>query len=228
MGNPWRSSKFARFFKVWALLLRSKFHSCKRKWDWVLKRTFQHDTSWYCSPEQLSGLTFYRGTCSFFLIMIYLNPRDWCKTLTFSKVCLTKAPIRFGSCFFGATSIPAHAFGTEFWKEISNTTCPAFCFQSKFLARLFFGAPLHFPLIWYYWISGIDGKPWLSSKFAWPRLYSFGLAPSRQVPSEQVPFLQMGVGLISEKNFPKQHPLVLVTKAIFCLDLSPGNLIIFP
>jgi hypothetical protein len=45
---------------------------------------------------------------------------------------------------------------------------------------------------------------------------------------EQIPFLQMCVGLISEKNFPRQHARVLVTKAILCLDLLPGHLIIFP
>jgi hypothetical protein len=33
--------------KIWALLLWSKFHSCKPLWDWVLNRTFQHDTPWY-------------------------------------------------------------------------------------------------------------------------------------------------------------------------------------
>jgi hypothetical protein len=47
-------------------------------------------------------------------------------------------------------------------------------------------------------------------------------------PLVQIPFLQLRVELSSEKKFPTQHVLVLVTIAIFWLDHSLGQPFAFP
>ena len=154
------------FFKVWALLLRSKFHSCKCIWDWVLRRNFQHNMSCYWLPEQVSGLTFLRAPVQFPLIWYFWILGIDGKPLTFMKMSLTKTPPRSGPCSFGASSIPANVYGIDFWKELSNTTRTSIGHQSNFLPWPFTRAPYHFPFIWYFITQVLIENPWLSSKFA--------------------------------------------------------------
>ena len=81
-----------------------------------------------------------------------------------------------------------------------------------------------FPLYCFFESQVLMENPWLISNFAQPKLLQIlGLAPS-----DQVPFLKMFLGLSTEKNFSEQHVLVLATRAIFLLDLSPGHHFAFP
>ena len=94
-------------------------------------------------------------------------------------------------------------------KRTFLTTCPGIGHQNNFLTWSFTGAPLRFPLIWYFECQGLMENPLLLSKFTWPRLLQgLGLASS-----EQFAFLQMHLGLSSENNFPTQHVLLFVTRA---------------
>ena len=168
----WKTPDFCQnlpdqgFYKVWALLLRSKFDSCKRIWDWVLRRNFQHNMSCYWLPEQVSGLTFLRAPVQFPLIWYFWILGIDGKPLTFMKMSLTKTPPRSGPCSFGASSIPANVYGIDFWKELSNTTRTSIGHQSNFLPWPFTRAPYHFPFIWYFITQVLIENPWLSSKFA--------------------------------------------------------------
>ena len=153
--------------------------------------------------------------------MVFLNASDWQKTAGFCQNLSDQG-------FYKVC--PSNAFGIEFWKEISNTTFPAIGYQIKFLAQRLFGAPLHFPLTWYFWISGIDAKPLTFIKICLTNTQpqfgpcSFG--------SSSTPANMCGFGpcyfRASFIKFPTQHALVLFTKEIFCHDLSPGYLLILP
>ena len=66
------------------------------------------------------------------------------------KTCLMKS--------FGANSIPENVPGIEFWKEFSNTAHPGIGYPSNVWLDFSPRTSL-LPLIWYFWILGIDWKP---------------------------------------------------------------------
>ena len=144
------------FTTVWALLFRSKFHSWKFLCDWVLKRTFLTTHPGIGHQSNFLAWPFSWAPLCFPLMWYFWIPVIVAKPLTFVKICLIKAPPRFGPCSFGANSIPANSCGIEFWKELSNTTRPGISFTR---------APLRFPFIWYFWILVINRKPLNFVKF---------------------------------------------------------------
>ena len=98
--NPrfWKAQDFCQSLpdqgscKVLALLLRSNFHSCKCVLNWVLKRTLQHITSWYWSPEQFSGSTIHQPPLFFPFLWYFWITGIYEKPLTYVKIRRTKAP----------------------------------------------------------------------------------------------------------------------------------------
>ena len=152
MENTWLLSKFTWPRHSSGLAPHSivvKFHSFNLVRNWDPKGCSCHNPTWYRSPEQFLGSTFHQVTRPLSLNMVLLNPRDWWKTLTFVKICLTRhssglVPRSIGVRF--------HSFNcVRDWDQKGSSRRNPTWYRSpeQFSGSTFHRVPPRFPLIWY-------------------------------------------------------------------------------